>query len=66
MSLIDRKRKIDIEGMTSEQATKYGESFGDRLREVSDEAIEKVKKILKSYGIEDKVEVKMQVALKKK
>jgi hypothetical protein len=50
VNLKERKRKVDVEKLSVEQAEKIGVELGNKLNEIVDEAVAKSNKILEVYG----------------
>lgn len=51
ISLEERRRKVDLDSMSTEQVELLGLEIGKKLGEICSDAQEKVNKIAKTYGI---------------
>lgn len=56
----NRKRSININNLTQQEADRIGEEIGAKVREFSDEACKKANEILNIYGLC----AKMQIVIK--
>jgi hypothetical protein len=59
MDLKDRKREIDVQKLTPEQADELSTQIGEKIRLICDKAVLDANRILNIYGME----AKMQIAI---
>jgi hypothetical protein len=57
MELRNRERKVDISKMSTESVDNLSTQIGDKVRQICDEAAEKVNAILKIYGMSAKMAI---------
>lgn len=57
MELKDRKRSIDINKLTIEQAEEISQQVGEKVRFICDDAVEKMNRILNIYGMKAKIAI---------
>ncbi|NJO48243.1 MAG: hypothetical protein HC840_00845 [Leptolyngbyaceae cyanobacterium RM2_2_4] len=58
MELRDRERKVDISKLSTEAVDNLSTQIGDKVRQICDEAADKVNAILKIYGMSAKMAIK--------
>jgi hypothetical protein len=51
MDLKDRKRSFNIDKLSPAEADLLGAQIGDKIREISDKAVQEANKILNVYGM---------------
>ena len=52
-----RERKIDVNGLTIEEADRLSSQIGNKVRDICDEAAVKINTILKIYGMSAKLAI---------
>jgi hypothetical protein len=57
MELRDRERKVDISKMDNEAVDNLSAQIGDKVRQICDEAADRVNAILKIYGMSAKMAI---------
>lgn len=56
----ERARKVDVNKLTPERADELSKQIGDKVVQIQTEAIEKINKVLKVYGM--KATISVQIA----
>ena len=65
MELRDRERKVDINKMSDSDLDNLSAQIGDKVREITDEAVNKVNALLGIYGLSAKMLIKFNKMPKK-
>jgi hypothetical protein len=56
----ERVRKVDVNSLTPERADELAAQIGDKVVQIQKEALEKINKVLKVYGM--KASLSVQIA----
>ncbi|OQW46494.1 MAG: hypothetical protein A4S09_16385 [Proteobacteria bacterium SG_bin7] len=56
----ERVRKVDVNKLTPERADELSKQIGDKVVQIQTEALEKINKVLKVYGM--KASLSVQIA----
>ena len=54
--LSNRKRRVNVESLTPEQADAMGEELGKKIAAVTDDAAKKINEYLAVYGLQAKIQ----------
>ena len=55
----ERKRKVDLNSLSEDQAELVGEQLGKKIGEIGDHAAKKINELTKIYGLSAKVAVQL-------
>jgi hypothetical protein len=56
----ERIRKVDVSKLTPERADELSKQIGDKVVQIQAEALEKINKVLKVYGMQASLLVEIQ------
>ncbi len=65
MELRERTRKVDISNMSDEALDNLSSQIGDKVRQITDNAVEQVNSLLGIYGLSAKMLIKFNKIPKK-
>jgi hypothetical protein len=60
MTLAERRRKVDVEKLSIDEADQLSEQIGTRTREICDDAANKINAILNIYGLQAKIAIAIE------